>query len=122
MKFVLYALVGCAATLVHYAVLIALVELASVGAALAAFIGALIGACTGFMLNYKLTFSNTQVPVQHALTRFMVTAAAGAVASSAIVWACVHLIGWHYLLAQATATVLLLLITYQINRRWSFVA
>lgn len=121
MQFFLYALAGGAATLIHYVVLLALVETASFAAAPAAVIGALCGAIVGFMLNHKVTFANTKVNARRAVGRFMATAAAGTAASGAIVWFCVHLLNWHYLVAQAVATVLLLVVTYQINRRWSFV-
>lgn len=120
MQFFLYALAGGAATFVHYVALIALVELASLAAAPAAVIGALIGALVSFTLNFKLTFSNSGAQAQRAMFRFMLTATAGAALSGALVWVSVHWLNWHYLLAQAAATVLLLLLTYQINRRWSF--
>ena len=121
MQFFFYALAGGAATLMHYAVLVALVEMVSFAAAPAAVIGALCGAIVGFMLNHKLTFANSRASSRRALARFMATAAAGAAASGVMVWVCVHLLNWHYLVAQAVATVLLLAVTYQINRRWSFV-
>lgn len=121
MQFFVYALAGGAATLVHYTVLVVLVEWALFAAAPAAVIGALCGAVVGFMLNHKLTFANSNAQAHRALVRFMLTAAAGAAASGAMVWACVHWLNWHYLVAQAVATVVLLLLTYQINRRWSFV-
>ena len=105
----------------HYFVLLALVEMASFAAAPAAMIGALCGAIVGFMLNHKLTFANSKTNARRALARFMAIAVAGAGASGAMVWVCVQLLNWHYLVAQTVATVLLLVVTYQINRRWSFV-
>lgn len=120
MQLFLYALAGGAATFAHYAVLVTLVELAFVAAAPAAVIGALIGAVVSFTLNFKLTFSNSGAPAQRAMFRFALTAAISAALNGAIVWASVHWLGWHYLVAQVAATVFLLLLTYQINRRWSF--
>lgn len=117
----MYALVGSAATLVHYTMLVVLVEKTSLAAAPATFIGALGGAVVGFILNYHVTFSKNSAHGQTALVRFLVTAAGGAAVSAALVWTCVQLFNWHYLVAQALATVLLLVLTYQINRRWSFV-
>lgn len=121
MQFFLYVLAGGAATLMHYSVLVALVETASFDAAPAAVVGALCGALVGFVLNHKLTFAANSARARRAFVRFMATAAAGAIASGAVVWLCVHLLNWYYLVAQIVATMLLLVITYQINRRWSFV-
>lgn len=122
MQFLIYALVGGAATLVHYIVLVALVESNLLAAAPAAFIGALGGALVGFILNYKITFAAGNGVVHQALMRFLVTATFGAGASAALVWVCVQFFSWHYLAAQILATVLLLVLTYQVNRRWSFSA
>lgn len=121
LQFFLYVLVGCAATLVHYTMLVVLVETTSLAAAPATFIGAISGAVVSFMLNHNVTFSRNNAHTQTALMRFLVTAAGGAAVSAALVWMCVQLFSWHYLVAQTLATVLLLLLTYQINRRWSFV-
>lgn len=101
--------------------LVVLVETTSLAAAPATFIGAISGAVVSFMLNHKVTFSRNNAHTQTALMRFLVTAAGGAAVSAALVWMCVQLFSWHYLVAQTLATVLLLLLTYQINRRWSFV-
>lgn len=120
MQFVLYVLAGGAATLVHYVVLIALVEMASFAATPAAIIGALCGALTGFMINHRLTFSGSKARLQRAMFRFMLTAAASAALNGTLVWMSIHWLDWHYLLAQMVATVLLLLLTYPINRCWSF--
>lgn len=121
MQFFLYALVGGAATVAHYAILVALVELAFVAAVPAAVIGALVGAVISFALNFSLTFSNSGVSVQRAVFRFMVTAIISSALNGAMVWVAVHWLSWHYLVAQVAATILLLFSTYQINRRWSFV-
>ena len=90
MQFVLYVLAGGAATLVHYVVLIALVEMASFAATPAAIIGALCGALTGFMINHRLTFSSSKARLQRAMFRFMLTAAASAALNGTLVWMSVH--------------------------------
>lgn len=120
-QFLIYALFGAAATLVHYTVLVSLVEMALLSPPPAAFVGALCGALVGFILNYKITFAASNPLVEMALMRFLLTAAVGAFVSAALVWVCVELFQWHYLVAQILATVLLLVLTYQVNRRWSFV-
>ena len=120
MQFLIYSFVGGAATLVHYSVLVGLVEMSLLASAPAAFVGGLSGAAVGFILNYKITFTTSKVLVRLALMRFLFTAAVGAFVSAALVWICVELFDWHYMAAQILATALLLVLTYQVNRQWSF--
>ena len=120
MTFFWYALAGGAATAVHYAVLLVLVEIFDLSPALAAVCGALCGAAAGYVINRQLAFSGTSVGHQQALPRFLLIAAVGAALNGALVWAGVYLVEWHYLAAQAVATVLVLGLTYRLNRSWTF--
>lgn len=103
----------------HYVVLIALVEGFSVIPAVAAASGASCGALIAYAGNRRFTFSNSS---SHARTfpRFIFVAALGALLNGAVVWVGVSLMGWHYLMAQLVATLLALLITYGLNRSWTF--
>ncbi len=113
-----YASVGIVATAVHYALLTALVEGGWLAPPIAAAAGAWVGAQVAFALNARYTFRPAAVTARSWL-RFQVTAAIGAALSFALVAAGVRL-GVHYLVAQAAATVLAMLLTFEINRRWSF--
>jgi putative flippase GtrA len=113
-----YAGVGAAATAVHYAVLAAGVELGRWPPAWAAGIGAAVGAQVAYLGNRCLTFSH-RGPWWPSWWRFQGTALIGVMASSTLV-AVGTRAGVHYLLAQAAATVLTMLLTYAINRRWAF--
>ncbi len=118
-RFFRYLAVGVVATAAHYALLVALVEVAGWSAPWAAAAGAWVGAQLAFVGNARLTFG---APVTAAgWLRFQIVAALGAALSYAIVRAGVHL-GWHYLVAQAVATAVTVVITYEANRRWSFAA
>ena len=108
------------ATVVHYAVLLTLVELAGMPAAPSAALGALCGAVAAYAINRSVTFTSSTASHQQALPRFMLIAAAGAALNGALVWGGVHWLGWHYLVAQALATVLVLGLTFRLNRSWTF--
>lgn len=103
----------------HYVVLIALVEVFAVNPAMAAGSGATCGALIAYAGNRRFTFSNSR---SHARTfpRFIFVAALGALLNGVVVWAGTSLMGWQYLMAQLVATVLTLLITYGLNRSWTF--
>lgn len=120
MVFLRYFLSGGMATALHYALLLALVELGGVPAAPSAVVGALCGAVAAYAINRSVTFTSSTAPHQQALPRFMLVAASGGAFNGAMVWAGVHWLNWHYLVAQALVTVLVLGLTYRLNRSWTF--
>lgn len=113
-----YVAVGAVSTLGHYALLALLVERGHWLAPLAAGAGAALGAQLGFVGNRWLTFDHRGAWLT-AWWRFQLTALLGGVTSMAVVAAGTR-VGLHYLLAQACATLLALVLTYAINRRWAF--
>jgi putative flippase GtrA len=113
-----YAGVGGLATLAHWGLLAALVEWAGTAPWLASGCGAALGAQVAFVGNRRFTFGH-QGPLWPAWWRFMGTAVLGGVVGMAIVAAGVAL-GLHYLLAQAVATAVGLLLTFAVNRVWTF--
>lgn len=113
-----YAAIGALATLVHYAVLALMVEWAAWPAWLGSGGGALVGAQVAFFGNRMLTFAHRGAGLP-AWLRFHVAAVLGAIGGAAIVALAVRH-GWHYLLAQAVATVLVMLATFALNARWAF--
>jgi len=99
-------------------VLVVLVELADVGAGLAAATGATCGSLAAYAGNRRFTFASD---VGHrALPRFLLVAALGAITSAALVFAGTEWFGLHYLLPQVAATVLVLFAGFTVNRRWTF--
>ena len=120
MQFFWYLVAGGIATAVHYAVLIALVELLSFAAALSAGIGTLCGACVSYVINRRKAFAQSSARHGHTFPRFMAIACVGAALNSALVWLGVHTLDWHYLAAQALATVLVVGLTFRLNRLWTF--
>ena len=117
-RFLQYAAVGAVATAAHYAILVGLVEAGLLAPARAAALGAWVGAQVAFAGNSAFTFRGSGATLP-AWLRFQVTALVGAALSFALVAGGVR-IGLHYLLAQIGATLLALVVTFEINRRWSF--
>ena len=114
-----YAIVGGLATLVHYLVLVSLVEQADLNAALAAMVGASCGALAAYSVNFRFTFAS-KAAHRNALPRFLLVAAGGALVSAALVWLGTQLLQLHYLVPQAAATALVLVAGFSMNRRWTF--
>lgn len=116
-QFARYAGVGAFGTAAHYAAFIALVKL-GVDVAAASAAGFVAGALINYWLNYRYTFTSEQ-PHRLALIRFFTVAVAGLILNTLIVFVLDRL-HWHYLLAQATATIIVLVWNFAANRRWTF--
>lgn len=114
-----YLMVGALSTAVHYALLLALVELAGSLAAPAAAFGAVCGSLVAYAGNRRYTFPG-DAPRSRSLPRFLGVAAFGAAANGTIVWAGTAVAGMHYLAAQVLATSFVLWSGFMLNRRWSF--
>ncbi len=117
-RFIRYSAVGVLATAAHYLVLIACVELGHLPAYIGSGIGAVVGAQVAYAGNRWFTFAHTGA-VAASWPRFQITALIGALLGMAIVAAGVRL-GLHYLVAQVIATLSSLVLTFFINRRWTF--
>lgn len=117
-RFVRYAAVGAFATALHYAVLVLCVEHAGWPAWLGSGIGAVVGAQAAYAGNRWITFGH-RGDIRASWPRFMATALLGALLGMAIVGLGVRL-GAHYLVAQAVATLTSLVLTFAINRAWTF--
>ncbi len=113
-----YGAVGTIATAVHYLLLVLCVELGAWPAWIASGLGAVMGAQVAYLGNRVFTFAH-QGAVGTSWLRFQATALAGALLGMTVVALAVRL-GVYYLLAQVLATVLALLLTFAINRNWTF--
>jgi putative flippase GtrA len=117
-RFVRYTLVGALATAVHYGLLALVVELLHWPAWLGSGLGAVVGAQVAFFGNRAFTFAH-EGDIAPAWVKFQGTAMLGALLGMAIVGAGVS-VGLHYLAAQVVATLASLLLTFAINRAWTF--
>jgi putative flippase GtrA len=120
LAFARYTLAGGAATAAHYALLVALVEGLRMDAASAAALGALAGAVVAYAANRRFTFTRSRAGHRRALPRFLLVAAMTMALSASIVRLGTVAWGLHYLLAQALATGVGLVLGYGLNRHWTF--
>jgi len=118
-EFIKFSLVGLAATITTYAVLVVLVEGAGLDAVVSSVIGYVAGAGVNYALNYRYTFKSEQ---RHrvAVPRFAVVIGIGMVLNAVIMALTVNALGIHYLLAQLIAVAFVLMWSFTLNRMWSF--
>jgi putative flippase GtrA len=115
-----YTAAGGVATATHYLLTFVLIDLLACAPGLAAFAGAGLGAVVAYRLHHAWTFAGHGVLQVRALPRFMLVAAVSILINGALVWGLTAAFGTHWLLAQATATLVVLLTAYAANQRWTF--
>ena len=114
-----YALVGVVATLAQYAVLITLVEGFSWRAVPATLCGYVIGGVVSYLLNRRHTFASDR-PHSEATWRFALVAFLGFCLTYAFMHVFVDRLGAPYLPAQMVTTVIVMFVSFFINRLWTF--
>lgn len=117
--FVHYTLIGGFATATHFTILLVLVELFGLPATWSTTMGAACGALVAYLANRRFTFLRA---ARHRLVlpRFLIVAVLGAAANGLMVWFGTGALRWHYLTAQAVATAAALVLTFRLNRDWTF--
>jgi putative flippase GtrA len=118
-QFIRFASVGAIGTVAHYLVLAALVQLVGIHPVGASAVGFAVGATINYFLNYFLTFSSN-IPHHLGMAKFFTVAVIGLGINSLIMVITVDFANLHYLLAQVTATFLVLAWNFTGNRLWTF--
>lgn len=118
-QFLRFASVGAVATLVHYSVLIALVELAGAPKTLSTVIGYLCGMMTSYLLNRVFTFADAPTSFWRGLAKFALVNTIGLGLNTAI-FAALVAAQLHYILAQAAATLIVLFWNFFAARTFVF--
>lgn len=109
--FLRFALVGALASAVHFAILIALKELAHWHPVWATLVGYAVGTVISYTLNRAYTFS-VKPGFGVGMAKYAIVICVGAVLNALIVWALVNA-DIHYMLAQVVATGIVMI--------WNFV-
>ena len=117
-RFVRFAAVGGIATAIQYAILILLVRGAGMAPTPASSIGFVLSAGVNYLLNYRFTFQSDR-PHGPAAAKFGLLAGMGLLINAAIMRLMTGA-GVHYLIAQVSATAVVLLWNFIGNSFWTF--
>lgn len=120
-QFTTFVVVGLAAAVVHYSVLIGLVERAGTGTVLATLAGYVCGGVVSYLLNRRFTYESER-PHGEAVWRFAVVAGVGFLLTGLLMAALNGWLGVPYLLAQLAITGIVLIWSFLGNRLWTFAA
>jgi dolichyl-phosphate beta-glucosyltransferase len=114
-----YAGAGAIGTGFHYLTLSMAVELLGARPVSGSVAGAVVGALVNYFLNYHLTFAS-KVSHRQTLPKFLAVATLGVVLSGLVVKLLTERAGAHYLIAQLSATLLVLATGFVLNKLWTF--
>lgn len=114
-----YASVGVAATAVHYAILVGLVEGAAWAPVPATLCGYVAGGVVAYLLNRRHTFASDR-PHEEAGWRFGLVAFVGFCLTYLLMSLFVERWGAPYLAAQVVTTILAMFVTFALNKAWTF--
>ena len=118
-QFIKFALVGVSNTLLTFAVYTLLVKVFGVWYLAASGIGFAVGAVNGYLLNRRWTFRGHAGGTATAV-RWVVVQGCGLLVNLGLVYLFVSQAGLDKLIGQAFATVIVVFITFFVNRRWTF--
>jgi putative flippase GtrA len=118
-QFLKFGLVGVSNTLIAYAVYTVLLKLFGVWYIAASGIGFAVGAINGFLLNRRWTFAGH---VGDSLTpvRWGVVQSGGLGLNEVLLYLFVHDAGMDKLVGQIPATAIVTVLTFVVNRAWTF--
>lgn len=111
--------VGLLAAVVHYGLLIVLVEWRRWDAVLATIAGYLGGGLVSYILNRSLTYEANRSQLA-AGWRFAVVALVGLGLTTLMMSLFLHGFGWHYLPSQVVTTGIVLVWSFFAHKYWSF--
>ena len=120
-RFLRFLLVGCAATAVHYTILIVGVQLAGLSPVTASGMGFCGGALVSYRGNRSFTFRSTAAH-GHAAPRFLAVLGVGMALNLALMYLFTAVLAWPYLVAQVLTTGLVLVWHFVGNAVWTFAA
>ena len=113
-EFSLFSVIGVVATIVHYSILVALVERAHLPVVLSTSIGFIFGAIVSYGLNRRITFTH-QPEFGRGLLKFVSVGMVGLGINALIVAGLSHA-GLPYMLAQVAATGVVLVWNFGVAR------
>ncbi len=118
-QFVVFVLVGLAAAVAHFGVLIALVEAGGLSPAPATLAGYVAGGLVSYVLNRRHTYESDR-PHAEAGWRFAVVAGVGFLLTYASMTLLHDWLGLHYLLAQVLTTGTVLIWSFLAHKAFTF--
>ena len=117
-----YGALGLVGTAGHYLILYLLVEFRGLSVLVSTSAGFVTGAIINHELNRRFLFHKTQRSYSGSAIRFFIVAAAGFLVNLSVMYVLTGIFSVYYLSAQVVATGLVFLVTFLVNKLWTFQA
>jgi len=114
-----YGIVGLTGTAAHYLAMAGLLHFSISGVVFATSMGAILGAFINYILNYLYTFKCSKRH-KETIIKYWLTATFGAGINTGIMVLNKYALNFNVIPTQLTATVVVFIITFWINRQWAF--
>lgn len=114
-----FAIIGAIGTLVHFGVLVLLVNIGSLSPVFASQMGAIFGAAMNYLLNRKWNYGTTASHLETG-PKFFTVVVAGFVLNGVLMFVFSEYFGWNYLWSQVLTTLLVLFWNFLANHFWTF--
>ena len=118
-QLVSFAAFGMVATLLHFSILIALVDMADYPPPTATVFGFLAGAVCAYMLNQKYTFKRDRWHF-HTASKFLFVATLTGSVNFLFLKIGTDCLALNYILVQSFLTFILFVVNFLVNRKWTF--
>lgn len=118
-SFFRFSLIGGVATLIHYAILMFLVETGGLGQVFSSSVGFACSSIFNYLANYSWNFRSRKSH-RAAYPKFLAIALTGLALNGVILDFGIDVLGFHYLFAQILATGVVLFWNFSGNYFWSF--
>lgn len=115
-----YGAAGVVGTLAHYMMLLGAVELFGLSVLSATSMGFFLGAIVNHELNRRFVFDARGKSYGHTAMKFSIIAVVGFCINLAAMFVLNSLLALQYFVAQVFATGLVFLITFLLNKSWTF--
>jgi putative flippase GtrA len=119
MKFAKFLMVGGAATLIQYGLLIVFVERLMIEAVIASASSYALSSIFNYLMNYYFTFSSGADHGKSSI-KFAVVAIIGLALNTCTMYLFVNMLNIHYVLSQVVATGVVLFWNYFVHKNWTY--
>jgi putative flippase GtrA len=115
-----YGIIGLIGTLIHFSVLVFLVELFHFEPVLSSSIGFIVTVIVSFYLNRRFTFRIKTSKTTVTFIKYTLVSCSGFILNSVIMYFSVHMLSLHYSIGQAIVVVVLPISNILLNNYWTF--
>ena len=118
-RLIRFCMVGGVTAVIHYGVLLTLVECFHWQSTLGSSVGFVVAVVCNYAMHYSWTFA-AEVTHQYSLSRYLVMVGTGFFLNAGVMYSATEWLGVQYVIAQLVALVIVLGWNFTVANRWVF--